>query len=201
MAWLVRISCLWRPFRFPLGLVALMGLIHALTSVGLGGTPEAWGNIPRTLEGLNGILTSHLRHDSWGHWLANAVPLVVLAGLSAALMPKATRQAWWILPVLDGALLWVVGRPAIHIGASALVYGWFFFLMGMALFHRSALAVAGMMVALALFGGLLWVFESGPGISWEGHVCGAVAGATTAWWVSKRGAFLRASFGLTRDDV
>lgn len=82
-----------------------------------------------------------------------------------------------------------VGRPAIHIGASALVYGWFFFLVGVALFHRSALAVVGMAVALGLFGGLLWVFESGPGISWEGHVCGAVAGTATAWWVSKRGGF------------
>ena len=181
---------LFRPFFFPVGLVAFMAVIHLLGALGLAGSPAAWGNIPRTFDGLNGILTSHLRHASWGHWLANAVPLIVLAGLSASLMPKATRWAWWSIPVLAGVLLWVVGRPAIHIGASGLVYGWFFFLVGMALFHRSALAFVGLVVALGLFGGLLWVFESGPGVSWEGHVSGAIAGAVTAWWVSKRGGLM-----------
>lgn len=201
MPWLKRSRFVWRPFLFPFGVVAFMALIHILASVGLGGSPEAWGNIPRTLDGLNGILTSHLRHATWGHWLANAVPLVVLAGVSAALMPKATRQAWWVMPVLAGALLWVVGRPVVHIGASGLVYGWFFFLVGMALFHRSALAVVGMVVALALFGGLLWVFEGGPGISWEGHICGAVAGSATAWWVSRRGNILPKRPSVRRPGV
>lgn len=148
MPWLKRSRFVWRPFLFLFGVVAFMALIHILASVGLGGSPEAWGNIPRTLDGLNGILTSLLRHATWGHWLANAVPLVVLAGVSAALMPKATRQAWWIMPALAGALLWLVGRPVIHVGASGLIYGWFFFLVGIALFHRSALAVVGMAVAI-----------------------------------------------------
>ena len=187
---LKRSQALSRPFLFPVGLVAFMAVLHALASLGLAGSPAAWGNLPRTLDGINGILTSHLRHASWGHWLANAVPLIVLAGVSGALMPKATRWAWWIMPVLAGTLLWVVGRPAIHIGASGLVYGWFFFLVGMALFQRSALAVVGLVIALALFGGLLWVFESGPGVSWEGHVSGAIAGAVTSWWVSRRGGVL-----------
>lgn len=69
MPWLKRSRFVWRPFLFPFGVVAFVALIHILASVGLGGSPEAWGNIPRTLDGMNGILTSHLRHASWGHWI------------------------------------------------------------------------------------------------------------------------------------
>lgn len=173
-------------FAFPAGLVGLMGVIHLFSVVGLTGPLSAWGNHPRELDSLTGILTSHLRHGSWGHWLANAVPLIVLAGISSALLPKATRMAWWVIPVVAGALLWLFGRDALHIGASGLVYGWFFFLVSMAALHRSAASIIGLVIALGLFGGLIWVFEAGPGVSWEGHVSGAAAGVLAAWLMRKR---------------
>lgn len=176
-----------RPFLLPLGLVALMGAIQLLATVGLAGPVSWWGNVPRTLDALPGILTAHLRHASWGHYLTNAVPLALLSGTAGALLPKATRWGWVLIPAVAGSLLWLFGRPAVHIGASGLVYGWFFFLVAMALLHRSAFALLGLVVALGLFGGLLWVFESGPGVSWEGHVSGAVAGVIASWWVTRPG--------------
>lgn len=177
---------LFYAFGFPLALVALMAFIHLFSMVGLAGSAASWGNHPREISGLTGILTSHFRHASWGHWLSNAIPLVMLAGTSAALLPKATKRAWLIIPLVGGILLWIFGRDAIHIGASGLVYGWFFFLVSMAFLNRSAAAIIGLLFAFALFGGLIWVFEAGPGVSWEGHVSGASAGILAAWLMRKR---------------
>lgn len=182
---------LFSAFAFPVALVAVMALIHLLGVIGVTGSPAAWGNHPRELSGLSGILTSHLRHASWGHWLSNAIPLIMLAGTSAALLPKATRRAWLIIPSVGGVLLWLFGRDAIHIGASGLVYGWFFFLVSMAFLNRSAAAIIGLVFAFALFGGLIWVFEGGPGVSWEGHVSGAAAGVFSAWVLRRRRAVQR----------
>jgi membrane associated rhomboid family serine protease len=169
-------------FGFPVALVAIMAVIHLLGVLGLGGSPEAWGNLPRHTDQLWGILTSHLRHSSWAHWLANALPLVILSGMAGTLMPKPAARAWIVIPVVSGVLLWIWGRSAAHIGASALVYGWFFFLVGMGAMRRSLAALLGMGVSLMMFSGLLWVFRAPAGVSWEGHVAGAVAGLLAAWW-------------------
>lgn len=167
-------------FAFPLGLVGLMALIYFLSWIGIGGSAQAWGNIPRHTDHLYGILTFHLQHGSWGHWLANAIPLVVLSGMAGTLMPKATARTWLFLPLVSGILLWLWGRPAAHVGASALVYGWFFFLLGMGVMKRSLAALTGMVIALFLFSGLLWVLSAPAGVSWEGHLAGAIAGLLSA---------------------
>lgn len=167
-------------FAFPLALVVGMAALHLLSNFGLAGSMDAWANQPRNLGHLSGIVTSHLRHGSWAHWLANAVPLVVLAGMAGALMPKATARTWLFMPVVAGLLLWLWGRHASHLGASALVYGWFFFLMGMGVLRRSFLALVGMAIALLLFSGLLWVLHAPAGVSWEGHLAGAIAGLWSA---------------------
>jgi membrane associated rhomboid family serine protease len=172
--------------RVPLLLLVALVALHLAGNVGLIGPASDWANIPRTWAGLDGILLSHLRHASWGHLAANAVPLILLPSLAGSLMPQATRRAWWLIPPLAGSLLWLVGRPAAHVGASALVYGWFFFLLGTALFQRSWRAALGALIALFAFGGLVFVFRGDAGISWDGHATGAAAGAWTAWILRPR---------------
>lgn len=61
-----------------------------------------------------------------------------------------------------------------------MVYGWFFFLVGMAIFHRSWASLLGLALVMGLFGGLIWVFAGGNSVSWEGHLGGALAGLLAA---------------------
>lgn len=168
------------PFLVPVGLVALLGALQMLNTFGLAGPDIAWGVVPRSTDHLRGVLTFHFRHDGWGHYLANALPLLVLPAIAGVLAPRATAHGWWIIPLGSGLVLWTIGRPAIHVGASALVYGWFFFLVGLAVFHRSWAGLLGLAVALGLFGGLFWVFAGGNSVSWEGHLGGALAGLAAA---------------------
>lgn len=168
------------PFAVSAGLVALLGALQLFNSFGLAGPDIAWGVVPRSMDHLAGVLTFHFRHDGWGHYLANALPLLALPAIAGAMAPRATAHGWWIIPLGSGLFLWLIGRPAIHVGASALVYGWFFFLVGLAVFHRSWAGLLGLAVALGLFGGLFWVFAGGDSVSWEGHLGGALAGLAAA---------------------
>ena len=171
---------LLKPFIAPALLVLLMAILHALGLMGLIASSDAWGNIPRSFDQPWGFLLFHLRHGSWSHWFANAVPLILLSGLASMMVPRATLRTWILLPIVSGVLLWVWGRPGAHIGASALTYGWFFFLLSMGIMRRDRATIAGMLVALMLFGSMVWVFMAPAGVSWEGHVAGAVAGVLSA---------------------
>lgn len=169
-----------KPFVAPSLLVLAMAFLHALGLVGMIGSSDAWGNVPRSFDHPWGFLLFHLRHGDWGHWFANAVPLILLSGLARMMVPRATLRTWFLLPVVSGILLWVWGRPGAHIGASALTYGWFFFLLTLGIMRRDRATLAGMLVAVMLFGGMIWVFMAPAGVSWEGHVAGAVAGVLSA---------------------
>lgn len=176
-----RTSDFLRPFMFPFALAMFMALLHLLGLFGMLGPMDAWALVPRSFAHWPGIVLFHFRHASWSHWFGNSVALVALAGLAGVLVPRAAHRAWVLLFILPGALLWLWGRPGEHIGASALAYGWFHFLLGMGLWRRDRAAIAGMLVAVFLFGGMFWVFLAPQGVSWEGHLAGAVAGHLAAY--------------------
>lgn len=170
-----------KPFALPSVLALIMLAIHALGGLGWIGSPDTWGNLPRSLDQIWGILSFHLRHGSLSHWFSNAVPLIILAGLAGTVAPRAALRTWILLPVLSGFFLWIWGRPGAHIGASALTYGWFYFVVAMGLLRRDRASIAVMMIACLLFGSMIWAFIAPSGVSWEGHMAGALAAVIGAF--------------------
>ncbi len=81
---------------------------------------------------------------------------------------------------LGGLLTWLLAGSGNHIGASGVVFGYFGALIGAAVFERRIAAGATAMVAIMLYGGLISGFLPRPGISWEGHLFGAIAGLVAA---------------------
>ena len=72
-----------------------------------------------------------------------------------------------------------------HIGASGLIFGWLAFLIVFGFFTRKAWQIAVGVVVLFIYGGvLLGVLPGTPGVSWQGHLCGAVAGIVAAYVLS-----------------
>lgn len=136
---------------------------------------------PGEAVGLVGILTAPLLHGSVAHLTANTLPLLVLGWLALSVYPKAALRALPLIWLLSGALVWWVGRPPAHLGASGLTHGLMFFVFLLGLLRRDRPAIAAGMIAFFLYGGmLLTVLPREPGVSWEYHLFGALAGVLAA---------------------
>ena len=150
--------------------------------VAFGGGLERYGIQPRTLSGLWGILLAPLLHVSWVHLAANTVPFVVLGWL---VMLRGVGQFLVVTAVaivIGGLGVWVFGAArSVHVGASGLIFGYLGYLLARGYFERSLGALLLGVVALILYGSVLWgVLPGRPGISWEGHLFGVVGGIAAA---------------------
>lgn len=163
--------------------MAVCGLFAAhLIRIALAIPPGPFGIVPRTRPGLVGIVFSPLLHANWNHLLANALPLFIFLIL---LLADSHYKPWRTLAIIwvtSGFGTWLVGRGhTVHIGASSVIFGLAAYLIVSALWMKSwrAAFVAG--AVLILFGGMFYgvLPQNGP-ISWEGHLCGAIAGTLTA---------------------
>jgi membrane associated rhomboid family serine protease len=164
--------------------LAMVGVLFLVKAVELGlGVPlRNLGIVPRTGQGLPGVLLAPLLHANMSHLLANAAPLFVLLLL---LLSDRSYHPWRTLAIIwagSGLGTWLVGRGgAIHIGASSVVFGLAAFLI-VAGFKLGSWRSAGTaLFVLVFYGGLFYgaLPHAGP-VSWEGHLCGAVVGAWTA---------------------
>jgi len=144
---------------------------------------NGYGVVPRTLWGLAGIPAMPFLHKDLQHILGNTFSLFILL----ALLAGSTAQPWRViveLVLLGGLLLWLFGRSRVHIGASGLIFALIAFLIvsGFLEGRLVALAVAvfvGFIYGGTLISGVLPRFKSQ--ISWEGHLCSAVAGGILAY--------------------
>ena len=157
--------------------ILLIWVLKAI-EVGLDIDFSIYGNYPRTLSGSLGIITSPLIHADLAHLLSNSFPLLFL-GVGIFFFYRSI--AWPVVVIiylLSGFWVWLVAREAYHIGASGIVYGFMAFLLLGGFLRRDKSSLAISFVVLVLYGGSIFtgVLPSQPGVSWESHLVGAIAG-------------------------
>lgn len=163
--------------------VVVLYLVEAVDSATGGSLERSGGVEPRDTEGLDGILFAPLLHGNWAHLIANTVPLLVLGFLLLLAGPgrwlKVTAAVW----LVGGVGVWLTGgEGTMHLGASVLAFGWLTYLLLRGLFSRAPEHLILGFVLLFMYGGLLWgVLPGQPGISWQGHLFGAIGGGAAAW--------------------
>ncbi|OED42327.1 rhomboid family intramembrane serine protease [Chromatiales bacterium (ex Bugula neritina AB1)] len=167
------------------GIALFLGLIWLVFVVDRFLPLENFGLIPRSLKGLVGIITLPFLHADWSHLTGNSVPLAVLLLLLAGSRANSIDIVV-LISLLAGVALWLMGRTAIHIGASVLVFGLVGFLVCAGFFEKRMLsAVIAIGVAITYGSTLLaGILPTGGGVSWEGHLFGAAAGALVAYYIS-----------------
>lgn len=170
-----------------IGFVALLWAVEILDRT----TPlslERYGIRPRTDEGLGGIVAAPLLHAGWNHLEANSGPLLVLGFLVAAVSTArfVGVLAWsWLV---SGLGVWLVGDGnSVTVGASGLVFGLVTYLLVVGFLERRPV---GILVAVAVFivygSVLLGVLPGRAGVSWQGHLFGAVGGVVAAYTLAQR---------------
>jgi membrane associated rhomboid family serine protease len=145
-----------------------------------------YGLQPRSLVGLLGIATMPFLHGGLGHLVTNTIPLIVLL----VFLTGSRAKSWVIvleIIVLGGILLWICGRQANHVGASALISGLITFLVLGGVFERRPIPIVVAIVTFLMYGGsLLWGFiPHDKEVSWDGHLCGAIAGGLLAFQLAR----------------
>ena len=167
--------------------VLLWGL--ELVDAAVGNDLDRWGVRPRSDEGLVGIVLAPVLHGGWAHLSANTVPVLVLGFLTLATGLLRGLAATAVIWVVGGLGVWLfAGSSSVHVGASGLVFGWITYLAVRGIVNRSLGEILLGVVVLLVYGGVLWgVLPGQPGISWQGHLFGAIGGVVAAVVVSERG--------------
>ena len=148
---------------------------------------DNYGVIPRRIVGLVGIPAMPFLHANFQHLLGNTIPLVVLLILLAG----SRAESWQVVldvALLGGLLLWIFGREAVHIGASALISGLTAFLIVAGLLEQRIVPLLIALIVGFLYGGSLIlgvIPRFGSNISWDGHLCGAIAGGIVAYALAR----------------
>lgn len=171
-------------------LVATMALVMWLVEIAdvVAGDLDSAGIRPRDPDGLIGIVTAPFLHGGFGHLIGNTIPFLVL-GAGIALSGAARVGLVTVVVALVGGLgTWLTASEgSVHIGASGLVFGFATYLVARGLFSRRMLHLAGGLVVLAIYGTtLLFGLVPTPGVSWQGHLFGAVGGIVAARLLDRR---------------
>lgn len=143
---------------------------------------DSYGVRPRDEDGLVGVAVAPMLHFGFDHLISNTVPVLVLGFLTLATGIARGLLATAIIWVVGGLGVWVVAQPgSIHAGASILIFGWIVFLVVRGLLNRRPTEILiGVAVFLLYSSALLGVLPGQPGVSWQGHLFGAIGGFVAA---------------------
>ncbi len=169
--------------------LGVMWFVEIVDTIALDDRLEGNGIRPRSAEGLDGIAWAPFLHGGFPHLISNTIPFAILSGLTLARGIRRYVSASLIIIGLGGALVWLlaIGSNENHIGASGWVFGLFGFLVASAWFEKRPVSILLALIAIALYGGtILFGFLPRPGLSWEGHLFGAVAGVAAARILTSR---------------
>ena len=170
-----------RSFIFSFGFTLSLWLIFCLTYYG-GWGPRPLAIYPLELHGLIGIIMAPIIHGSWEHIASNTLPLLLLGTMLFYGYPRSCWYALAFIWVLSGLNVWLFARPSFHFGASGLTHGLFFYLFVIGILRHDRRSIALLMIAFMMYGGMLMtIFPQEPGISYESHFFGGLAGLLAAF--------------------
>ncbi|HTE59286.1 MAG TPA: rhomboid family intramembrane serine protease [Solirubrobacteraceae bacterium] len=154
------------------------------------GRLDAYGIQPREVDGLDGVVFAPFLHGGFDHLIGNTIPFLLL-GFAIALGGLArVATVTVIVAVVGGLGTWLVA-PAntVHIGASGIVFGYAAYLVARGVYSRSPVQIGLGVLVLAVWGTtLLRGLVPEDGISWQGHLFGAVGGVVAARVLHRRAA-------------
>jgi membrane associated rhomboid family serine protease len=167
-------------------IVALMWLVEIINTID-SNRLDRDGIYARSFSHLWGIITAPFIHVSFQHLISNSIPFIFM-GLIIALR-GAVRLALVtaIVIAVGGIGTWLISPGGVStVGASGVVFGYATYLLVRGLFNRSLLELfTGAIVGVVWGSALLSSVVPHYGVSWQGHVCGAVGGVVAAWALSR----------------
>jgi membrane associated rhomboid family serine protease len=167
-------------------IVALMWFVEVINTID-SNRLDGDGIYARSFSHVWGILTAPFIHVSFQHLISNSIPFIFM-GLIIALRGAARLALVTALVVVIGGVgTWLISPGGVStVGASGVVFGYATYLLARGLFNRSLLELlTGAVVGVVWGSALLSSVVPHYGVSWQGHVCGAIGGVVAAWALSR----------------
>ena len=137
---------------------------------------------PRHIRGIPGILFAPLLHSNFNHLFFNSLPLIVLSNFILIDGLKYFLIVTLIITLMSGLAIWCFAKPGLYIGASALITGYWGFLISNIYQNGTLTTIVLGLLSLYYFSGIfLGIFPSQKGVSWQGHLFGLLAGLATSY--------------------
>lgn len=167
-------------------LTAFMWVLEAVDGLAFDHGLDRHGIVPRSWGGLVGIIWAPWLHGSFGHLFANTLPFLLLGGFVALDGIRRWVSVTAFVVIVGGLATWLLARPAIHIGASGLIFGYAGFLLVAGFVEKSLKGVTVAVVVGVLFGGMVLegIVPVSHWVSWESHVFGLAAGVLAAFVIA-----------------
>ena len=114
--------------------------------------------------------------------ISNTIPFVIMGLLIALEGARRLLGVFAIVALVSGLGTWLVApEGSIHVGASGVVFGFSTYLIARGWFNRRPGQIAIGLVVVVVWGGvLLGGLQPREGISWQGHLFGAIGGVVAA---------------------
>ncbi|OLZ57513.1 rhomboid family intramembrane serine protease [Amycolatopsis keratiniphila] len=170
-----------------LAFTALLYLVELVDVVLPADLDQSGGIVAREVSDLDGVLWAPLLHAGWGHLFSNTVPVLVFAFLAMSAGIGRWVLVTAIIWVLSGLGVWLIAPGGtVTVGASGVAFGWLAFLLVRGIFNRAVGQILVAVVLLGIWSGMLWGLLPGdPGVSWQGHLFGALSGVFAAWLMAR----------------
>ena len=140
-----------------------------------------YGIYPQHLDSLTGIITAPFIHGSFEHLFSNTIPFFLLGTAIFYFYKESAYKVFLLIWIVSGFWVWLAARPAYHIGASGMIYGFSSFLFFSGLIHKNRALAALSLLIVFIYGGMVWgVLPLKPEVSWESHLFGAITGLILA---------------------
>jgi membrane associated rhomboid family serine protease len=177
--------------------VALIWVVQAFNAADGYRLDAEYGIVARSVTSLPHIITAPFLHLNLDHIESNTPPLALLTFLAALGGIRRFVYAAAIIIVVGGLGTWLVSPSnSDTVGASGLIFGLLGYVAVRGLFARSPWqAVWQIAVGVAVFVYYQWTLVllypsatvSAMHISWQGHLCGLIAGILAAVLMWRRG--------------
>jgi membrane associated rhomboid family serine protease len=165
---------------------AIMIAVHVIDLV-FGGFLMNFGIQPREMGKVYTILTAPWVHADFAHLGSNLSGFIVLGFLCLLNGIRYFVKASLLIILITGALVWLFGREATHIGASGWIFGLWSLAIAWGWFNRSWRNIAISVAVVFFYGGMVFGVLPAQGyVSFESHLFGALAGIFAAFALSKK---------------
>ena len=165
---------------------ATMIAVHIVNLL-LGGALLVFGIDPRNTESAYTIFTAPWLHADFGHLFSNLASFMVLAAICLLNGIRYFLKASFLIIAITGALVWLLARDNLHVGASGWIFGLWALVITLAFVDRSWRNIAIGFAVAFFYGGMVWgVLPTDSYISFESHLFGAIAGVGAAVILSRK---------------